>query len=120
MKHASTRGAVRIAATPAAGASRRAARRVAASAVTLLALYAHAAGAQQKPVDIGFIGTLSTPAGYIGEDERDAFMLAVQEGGGKLGGCPSTCASRTTRSSRPTPSRAPTGWCRAACACSPA
>ena len=119
MKHASTRGAVRIAATPATNASRRAVRRVAASAVTLLALYAHAAGAA-KPVDIGFIGTLSTPAGYIGEDERDAFMLAVQEGGGKLGGCRSTCASRMTRSSRPTPSRAPTGWCRAACACSPA
>ena len=39
-------------------------------------------------MDIGFIGTLSTPAGYIGEDERDAFMLAVQEGGGKLGGVP--------------------------------
>ena len=49
-------------------------------------------------MDIGFIGTLSTPAGYIGEDERDAFMLAVQEGGGKLGGCRSTCASRMTRS----------------------
>ena len=49
MKHASTRGAVRIAATPAANASRRAVRRVAASAVTLLALYAHAAGAQQNP-----------------------------------------------------------------------
>ena len=65
----------------------------------------HAAGAVRarrrraaKPVDIGFIGTLSTPAGYIGEDERDAFMLAVQEGGGKLGGCRSTCASRMTRS----------------------
>ncbi|MGE8642363.1 MAG: ABC transporter substrate-binding protein, partial [Achromobacter sp.] len=30
---------------------------------------AHAA----EPVKIGFIATLSTPAGYIGEDERDAF-----------------------------------------------
>ena len=118
MKHASTRGAVRIAATPAAGA--RAARRVAASAVTLLALYAHAAGAQQKPVDIGFIGTLSTPAGYIGEDERDAFMLAVQEGGGKLGGCSVNVRVEDDALCRPTPSRAPTGWCRAACACSPA
>ena len=45
------------------------------TAAILLALAASAAAAQQKPVDIGFIGTLSTPAGYIGEDERDAFML---------------------------------------------
>jgi len=44
--------------------------------------------AADKPVDIGFITTLSTPAGYIGEDERDGFMLAVKQGGGKLGGVP--------------------------------
>ncbi len=53
-------------------------------AALLLALAAGGVQAQQKPVDIGFIGTLSTPAGYIGEDERDAFMQAVKEGGGKL------------------------------------
>ena len=45
---------------------------------------AHAA----EPVRIGFIATLSTPAGYIGEDERDAFNLAIKQGGGKLGGVP--------------------------------
>jgi branched-chain amino acid transport system substrate-binding protein len=39
-------------------------------------------------VTIGFITTLSTPAGYIGQDERDGFQLAVDEGGGKLGGVP--------------------------------
>ncbi len=49
-----------------------------------LAQFAHAAG----PVKIGFITTLSTPAGYIGEDERDGFNLAVAQGGGKLGGIP--------------------------------
>lgn len=58
------------------------------AAALALALTACAASAQGKPLDIGFIGTLSTPAGYIGEDERDAFMLAVKEGGGKLGGVP--------------------------------
>ncbi|HLU20227.1 MAG TPA: ABC transporter substrate-binding protein [Pusillimonas sp.] len=42
----------------------------------------------QEPVDIGFITTLSTPAGYIGEDERDGFSLAVKQEGGKLGGVP--------------------------------
>jgi len=40
------------------------------------------------PVRIGFITTLSTPAGYIGEDLRDGFQLAVKQGGGKLGGVP--------------------------------
>ena len=33
----------------------------------------------QTPLRIGFITTLSTPAGYIGEDERDGFLLAVRE-----------------------------------------
>lgn len=42
----------------------------------------------QAPLTIGFITTLSSPAGYIGEGERDAFLLAVKEGGGKLGGVP--------------------------------
>ena len=37
-------------------------------------------------VKIGFITTLSTPAGYLGEDARDGFLLAVEEEGGKLGG----------------------------------
>jgi len=54
-----------------------------------LALGACAALVQaQTPVDIGFITTLSTPAGYIGEDERDGFELAVKQEGGKLGGVP--------------------------------
>jgi len=46
--------------------------------------------AAQEPVEIGFITTLSTPAGYIGEDERDGFMLAVRQEDGKLGGIPVT------------------------------
>ncbi|MNC28984.1 hypothetical protein D3C75_772160 [compost metagenome] len=37
---------------------------------------------------IGFITTLSTPAGYLGEDARDAFRLAIEQEGGKLGGVP--------------------------------
>ena len=40
------------------------------------------------PVKIGFITTLSTPAGYIGEDLRDGFQLAVKQGNGALGGVP--------------------------------
>lgn len=53
----------------------------------MLSAFAVASQAQEA-VNIGFIGTLSTPAGYIGEDQRDAFNLAIKEGGGKLGGVP--------------------------------
>ena len=35
-------------------------------------------------VKIGFVTTLSGPGGYLGEDMRDGFMLAVRNG--KLGG----------------------------------
>ncbi len=38
------------------------------------------------PVKIGMITTLSGPAGYLGEDVRDGFMLAMDEENGKLGG----------------------------------
>ncbi len=41
-----------------------------------------------EPVRIGFITTLSTPAGYLGEDARDAFRLAMEQEGSKLGGIP--------------------------------
>ena len=47
------------------------------------------ARAQAKPVRIGVIVTLSTPAGYIGEDQRDALKQAIAEDGGStLGGYP--------------------------------
>src|SRR5262245_44082335 len=52
-----------------------------------VAMAASPASAQAE-VKIGFITTLSTPAGYIGQDARDAFLLAVAEEGGKLGGIP--------------------------------
>ena len=35
---------------------------------------------------IGMITTLTTKAGYLGEDIRDGFQLAIEMGGGKLGG----------------------------------
>lgn len=46
------------------------------------------AAESQEPVKIGLVTTLSTGAGYLGEDVRDGFMLAVKQGGGKLGGVP--------------------------------
>ena len=39
-------------------------------------------------VKIGMVTTLSTKAGYLGEDIRDGFKLAIDEEGGKLGGVP--------------------------------
>ncbi|MBI4969841.1 MAG: hypothetical protein HZC25_17125 [Rhodospirillales bacterium] len=43
--------------------------------------------AQQGPVKIGFVTTLTTPSGYIGEETRDGFAIAMdQEDGNKLGG----------------------------------
>ena len=51
-----------------------------ATAIALLATASHAA----DPVKIGMITTLSGPAGYLGQDIRDGFKLAME--GGKLGG----------------------------------
>lgn len=42
----------------------------------------------QEPLKIGFIGTLSGPGGALGQDQYDAFMLALEQKGGKLGGVP--------------------------------
>ena len=50
----------------------------------LAALHANA----QTPLKIGFLGTFSGPIGTIGQDQYDAFMLAIEQRGGKLGGVP--------------------------------
>ena len=42
--------------------------------------------AQPAPVKIGLISTLSGPGGYLGQDIRDAFLLAAADG--TLGGVP--------------------------------
>ena len=57
------------------------------AAFGFVALAALPAGAQ-APVKIGLLTTLSGPAGYLGEDMRDGFRLAMQRDGGKLGGVP--------------------------------
>jgi len=58
------------------------------AAVSILASAALGPSVAYADVKIGFIATLSSPAGYIGEDEPDAFKLVVDEEGGKLGGVP--------------------------------
>ena len=60
-------------------------RKLASAAIgALFALSAHAA----NELKIGFLSTLSGPAGAIGIEIRDGFNLAVKNAGGKLGGLP--------------------------------
>ncbi|WP_269932893.1 ABC transporter substrate-binding protein [Aminobacter sp. HY435] len=56
-------------------------------ALSAASLFASSALAQD-PVKIGMITTLTGPAGYLGQDVRDGFQLAVDLEGGKLGGVP--------------------------------
>jgi branched-chain amino acid transport system substrate-binding protein len=51
-------------------------------------LCAAGAASAQEPLKIGMITTLSGPGGYLGQDIRDAFNLAIEMQGGKLGGAP--------------------------------
>jgi branched-chain amino acid transport system substrate-binding protein len=56
--------------------------------VSLLALAVSPALAQQQSVKIGFISTFSGPAAAIGNDMRNAFELALDHHGRKIGGLP--------------------------------
>jgi branched-chain amino acid transport system substrate-binding protein len=51
-----------------------------------LALTTFIAAPASAAVKIGMVTTLTTKAGYLGEDIRDGFLLAIEQGGGKLGG----------------------------------
>src|SRR5882672_1061544 len=59
---------------------------LAASAAVLLA--AGPALAQQKSIKIGFVSTFSGPTAVIGNDMRNAFELALDHIGRKMGGLP--------------------------------
>ncbi|NYT37789.1 ABC transporter substrate-binding protein [Allopusillimonas soli] len=59
-----------------------------ASALVCAALGIAGTSHAQEPIKIGFIGTLSGPGGALGQDQLDAFMLAIEQKGGKLGGVP--------------------------------
>jgi branched-chain amino acid transport system substrate-binding protein len=53
-----------------------------------LALSASYSANAQTPLKIGFIAELSGPQGALGQDQYDAFMLIVEQNGGRLGGVP--------------------------------
>lgn len=51
-----------------------------------LGLLAAPSLAQQREVKIGFLATMSGPAGALGQDQYDAFMLGIEHQGGRMGG----------------------------------
>jgi branched-chain amino acid transport system substrate-binding protein len=53
-----------------------------------IALAMGPAAAQNKPVKIGFVSTFSGPTAVIGNDMRNAFELALDHMGRKMGGVP--------------------------------
>jgi branched-chain amino acid transport system substrate-binding protein len=61
--------------------------RIILTAVMAFAVAALPATAQQ-PLKIGFVAVLSGPQGALGQDQYDAFMMVVEQNGGKLGGVP--------------------------------
>jgi len=60
-------------------------KKVLTGAVSMLAVSGFAATAGAQSVKIGFVTTLTTPAGVIGRDMVDAVNLAVEDIGGKMG-----------------------------------
>lgn len=54
--------------------------------LALFSLVLPSAAQAVKPVKIGMVTTLSTKAGYLGEEVRDGFKLAIAQEEGKLGG----------------------------------
>jgi branched-chain amino acid transport system substrate-binding protein len=57
-------------------------------AAVVAALVAAGTTTAQAPIKIGFVATLSGPAGALGQDQYDAFMMVVEANGGRLGGVP--------------------------------
>ena len=57
-------------------------------ALAVAALLTAAPAVAAESVKIGFVTTLTTPAGVIGRDMVDAVNLAIEQIGGKMGGLP--------------------------------
>jgi branched-chain amino acid transport system substrate-binding protein len=57
-----------------------------ASAAIIASAASGASAWADEPLKIGMITTLSGPAGYLGQDIRDGFQLAIDQNKGQLGG----------------------------------
>ena len=79
---------MRLGATPCLLSANRIGRRAFVGTAAAALAFPGIARAVADKVRIGCITTLSTPAGYIGEDTRDALLLAINQGNGTLGGVP--------------------------------
>ena len=56
--------------------------------IAAMAIAAAAGAVAQTPIKIGFMAELSGPQAPLGQDQYDAFMMVVEQNGGKLGGVP--------------------------------
>jgi branched-chain amino acid transport system substrate-binding protein len=57
-----------------------------AAAALAVAAFTSGTSLAQTPIKIGFMAELSGPQGPLGQDQYDAFMMLVEQNGGKLGG----------------------------------
>jgi len=56
--------------------------------IAAIAIAAATTAGAQTPIKIGFMAELSGPQAPLGQDQYDAFMMVVEQNGGKLGGVP--------------------------------
>src|SRR4051812_27587504 len=56
--------------------------------IAAIAIAAATGASAQAPLKIGFMAELSGPQAPLGQDQYDAFMMVVEQNGGKLGGVP--------------------------------
>ncbi|GIS90764.1 MAG: hypothetical protein CM1200mP20_08050 [Pseudomonadota bacterium] len=66
--------------------------------------------ASADAVKIGFVTTLTTPAGAMGRDMVEAANIALDHIGHKMGGRTSSSSLKTTASSLRSANRRPTSW----------
>ncbi|KAB0620574.1 ABC transporter substrate-binding protein [Castellaniella defragrans] len=72
-------------------------RQLAGAACVALALGATASALAAEPVKIALVAELSGPSAALGQDKLDAFMMVVEQNGGKLGGVPVQVLSRDSQ-----------------------
>jgi branched-chain amino acid transport system substrate-binding protein len=62
--------------------------RIRLAAFGMASVFLAGAALAQTPIKIGYLTTLSGPAGALGQDMYDGFMLGIEQNDGKLGGVP--------------------------------